>query len=233
MRARQKIISSIFKGCAKMYERHFDTLCELTTHDFEGEIEALLSASRVDATPPVRDVFYVRTDFDKVRLGVFIQSRARTLESEAAGGDVAAYMAQPRTWRAITAQMRVLAQNGMAHLDLNPGNLVVTRGLPRPVQVIDLANALRSSDHIPLYKDTTDAERAQLGTQWRMALMAQHLLRMWNIPSMRARDVFTEKLLPRIRELVQVEQDKCDALLARYLVPGQSPAQFYEVNLYE
>ncbi len=120
----------------------------------------------------------------------------------------------------------------MAHLDLNPGNLVVTRGLPGRCRSLIWPTrcGLRT---IPLYKDTTDAERAQLGTQWRMALMAQHLLRMWNIPSMRARDVFTEKLLPRIRELVQVEQDKCDALLARYLVPGQSPAQFYEVNLYE
>lgn len=233
MRLRQRVIDSIFNGCAKANAHHFATLCELSTHDFEGEVEALVEASRVDATPPVRDVFYVRTDCEKVRLGVFIQHHARTLAREAGEDGVVVYMAQDRTWRALTAQMRVLATHGLAHLDLNPGNLVVTRGLPRPVQVIDLANALRPSDHFPVREACTKAERAELGNQWRMTIMAQHLLRMWNVPAMREKSEFIEKLLPRMRELVQGEQDKCDALLARHLVPGKSPAEYYNVSLYE
>jgi hypothetical protein len=233
LRARQQIIESIFNGSVKAHEHNFNTLCELTTHDFEGEVEALVDASRVDATPPVRDVFYARTDCDRVRIGVFIQHYSRTLEHEAGEEGVVKYMAQERTWRALVAQMRVLAAHGLAHLDLNPGNLVVTRGLPRPVQVIDLANALRPSDHLPVHKECSKAERAELGNQWRMTIMAQHLMRMWNVPAMRRDSVFMESLLPRMRELVHSEQDKCDALLARHVVPGQSLAEFYNVTLYE
>ena len=233
MRMRQQIIESIFNGCARENKKHFATLCELSTHNFEGEVEALVEASRFDATPPVRDVFYVRTDWENVRLGVFIQHHARTLAREAGEDGLVAYMAQERTWRALTAQMRALAHHGLAHLDLNPGNLVVTRGLPRPVQVIDMANALRPSDHLPVREECSKAERTELGDQWRMTIMAQHLLRMWNVPAMREKSAFIEKLLPRMRELVQCEQDKCDALLARHLIPGKSPAQFYNVSLYE
>lgn len=227
-----RILDDVFAGKGVPSARVLDHLRQMTTHSFCGEVKALTRAASIDATPVLKDAFFVETEHPEVYLGVFKQVRARTMEREARGGRAVHLLADPQFWRALVAQIRAMAADGLAHLDMNPGNIVVSPTLPIPVQFIDWAEAWRPGLHLPYADDVKPEEQKAMATQWRLTIMVQHLLKTWNIESMKKLEVFTETVLPRIRALLIKEQEKCAALAATHLKPGSDMARLYKTALY-
>jgi len=135
-------------------------------------------------------------------------------------------------WRAMVRSMQNLAENGLAHLDMNPGNLVVTRGLPIPVQVIDLAEAYRPGNHLPFRDDVSEEDKTKTKRQWRLTIMAQHLVKTWTQEGMRDNEGFNTWILPRMNELMMEQQELCKVLMESTLLPGTNISNLYNTALY-
>lgn len=230
---RCRIINDIFHGRAAKHADHFDMFRELSTHEFAGEVKALRRAVESEITPPLHDAFLVKTDSDSMYLGCTVQSLGRPFIEVYEKVGIVQPLVDERNWGGLLIQMQAMARAGLAHLDINPGNLLVRRGHERPIQLIDFADALRPSHHFPFHDQVTKSDRDKLGALWRYLLMAIHLKRMWNTKSMKSLDGFTDILLPRMHKLVQKLSEKYLQAARQFLVPGTDAHALCDVFLYD
>jgi hypothetical protein len=136
----------------------------------------------------------------------------------------------PKVRRSFLRVLRLLSENGMAHLDLNFDNLVLTTHPTQPVMVIDLAAVYRVPSHVHLRSDATESDAKAWAQEWRYTLMILHLLRSWKVLSGDA--LFDNTVRPAFEKELKAARSRTDALAKVLVRPGTSLKKIYDIEIW-
>jgi hypothetical protein len=202
-------------------------LRQCTTHKWTEEARALFMVSNT-CTPELHDAYFVKTVHDDIRLGVTLQTEAETFPSNLT--KALEIFCNPKVRRSFLRVLRLLSENGMAHLDLNFDNLVLTTHPTQPVMVIDLAAVYRVPSHVHLRSDATESDAKAWAQEWRYTLMIMHLLRSWKVLSGDA--LFDNTVRPAFEKELKAARSRTDALVKVLVRPGTSLKKIYDIEIW-